>query len=537
VSADDLTSEERERLAPYVTDTVGPVFALTNLPEVVKGALFARYSRSPKSLRRLLLDEFLPEDGSALAGVADTGEEHAAALYDRVLAEYGDDSVAQLGGAHIAVEGASNILTKILEWGRLASYLEQSTRYIRLDDKPGGLHRYHRPEAVLEHPRFGARYTSVLDAAFDGYAAMIPVLVEHIDGLLPGDPDTPDTARARAVRARALDALRGLLPAATQANVGIFASGQAYESLLVRLQAHPLPEARACAAAMLRELRNVIPAFLTRVDREDRGVRHGAYVAHTERATTELSNHLLGHRETRPDGPVVRLVDWDRDAEARVVAHALWPSSGRSFADVRGAAEAMTKAELLDVLLAYSGLRGDRRHRPGRALEATTYTFEVVCDYGAYRDLQRHRMLTLQAQPLTPHLGYDVPQEVADAGCGERYAAVQRDCAALYDELHETFPHEAPYAVTLAHRIRFTLTLNAREAMHLIELRSQPQGHETYRIVAQEMHRLIADEAGHRNIAEMMRFVDRSSQAAGRLAAERRQDERAAQRERDRLGS
>jgi thymidylate synthase ThyX len=526
----DLTPEERARLAPYVTDTAGPVFALTNLPEVVKGALFARYSRSPKSLRRLLLDEFLPEDGAAIGEAADTGERRAEALYDRVLAEYGDDSVAQLGGAHVAVEGASNVLTKILEWGRLASYLEQSTRYIRLDDRPGGRHRYHRPAALESDPALAARYTATLDAAFDAYSELIPPMVAHVDALVPDDGATSAQARDRAVRARSLDALRGLLPAATEANVGIYASGQAYEAMLVRLQAHPLAEARECGAAMLRELRKVIPAFLTRVDRPDRGVRHGGYVSDAAAATAALADEFLGTPTARQDGPIVRLVDFDRDGEARVVAHALWPASGRSLADVRGAVEAMSWEERLDVLHAYEGSRGDRRHRPGRALEATSYTFEVVCDYGAYRDLQRHRMLSLQAQPLTPHLGYDVPDEVADAGLGDRYADVQEASAELYADLAEALPAEAQYAVTLAHRIRFTMVMNAREAMHLIELRSQPQGHESYRRVAQAMHRLIADEAGHQSIAAMMRFVDRSTQAAGRLAAERRAEERAAAR-------
>ncbi len=526
----DLTPEERARLAPYVTDTTGPVFALTNLPEVVKGALFARYSRSPKFLRRLLLDEFLPPDGSAIGEAADTGQRRAEELYDRVLAEYGDDSVAQLGGAHIAVEGASNILTKVLEWGRLASYLEQSTRYIRLDDRPGGRHRYHRPAALERDPDLSARYVATLDAAFDAYSQLIPRLVEHFDGLVPHDDGTPPQARDRAVRARALDALRGLLPAATEANVGIYASGQAYEALLIRLQAHPLAEARECGSAMLRELRKVIPAFLTRVDRADRGVRHSAYLADNASATAVLAAEFLGAPPGRADGPTVRLVDYDRDGEARVIAHALWPSSGRSLADVRGAVEAMSWEERLDVLHAYEGRRSDRRQRPGRALEATTYTFEVVCDYGAYRDLQRHRMLSLQAQPLTPRLGYEIPAEVADAGLDAPYAEVQEASADLYDALAGTFPDEAPYAVTLAHRIRFTMVLNAREAMHLIELRSQPQGHESYRRVAQAMHRLIADEAGHQSLAAMMRFVDRSAEAAGRLAAERRAEERAAAR-------
>ena len=376
-------------MAPYVTDPVGPVFALTALPEVVKGALFARYSRSPKSLRRLLLDEFLPPEAPARAGAGPAvGAERAEALYERVLAEYGDDSVAQLGGAHIAVEGASNILTKILQWGRLASYLEQSTRYIAFTDRPGGRYRYHRPAAVLGHPGLGPLYSTTLDAAFEGYAALLPRLVGHVGAAVPEDPGTPAAARDRAVRARALDLLRGLLPAATTANVGIYASGQAYEAMLVRMGAHPLPEARECAAAMLRELRKVIPAFLTRVDRVDRGVAHGAYLAASDDAAAALAARL-GPAPAGPAGPSVRLVDFDPDGEARVLAHALWPASGRDLSDVRAAVAAMDPAERAEALRRWAGARADRRQRPGRALEATTYAFEVVCDYGAYRDLQR----------------------------------------------------------------------------------------------------------------------------------------------------
>jgi thymidylate synthase ThyX len=525
----DLDERERERVGPYVTDPVGPVFALTGLPEVVKGALFARYSRSPKSLRRLLVDEFLPPEGEdgAEGAAAAVGEARATALYDRVLADFGDDSVAQLGGAHIAVEGASNLLTKVLQWGRLGSYLEQSTRYIAFSDRPGGRYRYHRPAAVLAHPALGPEYEAVLDGAFEGYAALLPRLVEHVARRVPEDPGTPPAARERAVRAAALDLLRGLLPAATTANVGIFASGQAYEAMLVRMGAHPLPEARECAARMLAELRKVIPAFLTRVDREDRGVAHGRYIAESERVAAEMAQRL-GPAPASAAEPGVRLVDFDPDGEARVLAHALWPASGRGLADVRARVAEMTPADRAAALGAWADGRGDRRQRPGRALEATTYSFEVVCDYGAYRDLQRHRMLTLQAQPLTPALGYEIPAEVFEAGAEADYAAIQARCAALHDALAAELPAEAAYAVTLAHRIRFTMTMNAREAMHLIELRSQPQGHESYRRVAREMHAAIRDVAGHTAIAAMMTFVDESDPAAGRLAAERRQEARRA---------
>ncbi|MGE3139349.1 MAG: FAD-dependent thymidylate synthase [Thermoleophilia bacterium] len=523
----DLNGRERERVAAYVTDTTGPVFALTGLPEVVKGALFARYSRSPKSLRRLLVDEFLPPDAEGGPGGEGpgVGAARAEALYERVLAEYGDDSVAQLGGAHIAVEGASNILTKVLQWGRLASYLEQSTRYIAFTDRPGGHFRYHRPAEVMAHPELGPLYAEVLDGAFTGYGDLLPRLVDHVGAGVPEDPATPPAARERAVRARALDLLRGLLPAATTANVGIYASGQAYEAMLVRMGAHPLPEARECAAAMLRELRKVIPAFLTRVDRVDRGVAHGAYLAASDGVAAVLAERL-GPAPARPAEPGVRLVDFDPDGEERVLAHALWPASGRELADVRAAVAAMDPPARADALRAWAGDRADRRQRPGRALEATTYTFEVVCDYGAYRDLQRHRLLSLQVQPLTPRLGYDVPAAVEDAGAADDYVAVQERCVALHDALAAGLPVHAPYAVTLAHRVRFTMVMNAREAMHLIELRSQPQGHESYRRVAVDMHRAIVEVAGHGAIAGIMRFVDTSEDGAGRLAAERRQEAR-----------
>lgn len=515
----DVTAEERERIRPYVTSVDAPVFALVNLPETVKGALFARYSRSPKSLRRLLLDEFLTDTPAVAAGEG-PGARQADALYDRVLSEYGDDSVAQLGSAHVAVEGVSNVLTKVLQWGRVASYLEQSTRYIAYTDRPGGRWRYHRPAELDADAALARHYVDTLDRAFAIYADMLPRMVDYWDGVVPGDADRDDAHR-RAVRARALDSVRGLLPAATISNMGIMASGQAYEALIVRLRAHPLAEARACGDMILAALREVIPAFLTRVDRPDRGERYGRYMEETRRQMAAVAHHLWPE-PPHPGEAQVRLVDFDPDAEERVVTHALWPHSGLPLATVRQRVHTMTAAERRDVLAAYRGRRSDRREKPGRALEATTYTFEVVCDYGAYRDLQRHRMLSLQVQPLSPRLGWQMPDEIAAAGVGDDFATVMAESGELHDAIAPAYPHVAPYAVSLAHRVRFTMVMNAREAMHLIELRSQPQGHISYRQVAQQMQRAIDEVAGHHAIAEMMSFTDHSGDALGRLAAERR---------------
>jgi thymidylate synthase ThyX len=249
------TPEESRALAPYFTNTDRPVFALTNLPETVKGALFARYSRSAKSVRRLFLDEFLGQIGASGAVAASTvGTERADKLYARVLSEYGDDSVAQLGGAHIACEGVSNILTKVLEWGRLMAYLEQSTRYVPYTDRPSGGWKYHIPAEIDASPMRDA-FVRTLDRAFDTYARWIPAMEAHFRARYPQSPEDSDGVYKSVIRAKALDTLRGLLPAATTSNVGLFGTGQAFEALLLRMFAHPLEEVRGCAQQMLAELR------------------------------------------------------------------------------------------------------------------------------------------------------------------------------------------------------------------------------------------------------------------------------------------
>ncbi len=271
-SAETFTDQERQQLAPYFTNLDGHVFALTNLPETVKGALFARYSRSAKSLRRLFLDEFA--SGVPPAPHADTGVgiERAEKLYARVFNDYGDDSVAQLGGAHIACEYVSNVLTKVLEWGRLMAYLEQSTRYVPYTDKLHGRWRYHVPAEISAGPLRDA-YERTMDETFEVYARWIPPMQEYFARRYPKNETDSDAVHRAAIRAKALDTLRGLLPAATQSNLGIYGTGQALEALLLRMRAHPLAEVRECADQMLVELRKVIPAFLVRVDQPERGGR------------------------------------------------------------------------------------------------------------------------------------------------------------------------------------------------------------------------------------------------------------------------
>lgn len=519
-----FTDEERAVLVPHFTNLDGPVFALVNLPEVTKGALFARYSRSPKSLRRLFLDEF-SEGAIPIREGASVGTERAEQLYERVFVEYGDDSVAQLGGVHLACEQSSQLLAKVLEWGRLAAYLEQSTRYVPYDDRPGGRWRYAVPPEV-EEAGLAERYRAVLDRAFETYARWLEPLQEFFRGLFPKDPSDSDFVYRMTIRAKACDALRGLLPAATRSNVGIYATGQAYEQLLLRMAAHPLDEVRHYGDLMLTELRKVIPAFLRRVDVADRGVAWSDYLRATRERTAIVAEQLLlgGSPEDRPE---VMLTEFDTEGEVKVVAAALYAVTALPDDRLLETARRMSPEDRTRVLDAYVGDRTNRRHRPGRAFERTSYRFDVLCDYGAFRDLQRHRLLTIEWQTLGPNNGFDRPPEIDEAGAGPDWDRTMRESGDLWDELASAgLGDVAQYAVSMAHRIRFVMHMNAREAMHLIELRTTPQGHPVYRRVCQEMHRLIAEQAGHRAIAESMRFVDHSTVELERLEAERRTEAR-----------
>jgi thymidylate synthase ThyX len=530
---EEFSPAEREVLAPYFTNVDGPVFALINLPETVKGALFARYSRSAKSLRRLFLDEFLERGRESSSATADSTKTpdpfsgRAEQLYARVFSEYGDDSVAQLGGVHLACEGVSNILTKVLEWGRLMAYLEQSTRYVPYTVRPGGRWKYLVPKELdAAPPALHAQYVRTLDDAFETYARWIEPMQAHFRARYPNAAGDAEPVYKAAIRAKALDTLRGLLPAATQSNVGIYGTGQAYEALLLRMRAHPLAEVRDHAALMLAELRQVIPAFLTRVDQPDRGARWSHYLAECREATRREADRVLEHTEpeTRPE---VILTDFDPEGEVKVVAAALYASSVLPDDQLLALARRMPESDRAALLAAYVGDRVNRRHKPGRAFERTSYRFDILTDYGAFRDLQRHRILTLEWQPLTTRHGYTEPDAIQQAGVLDDWQRVMDASAELHEAMRAAgLTDAAPYAVAMAYRVRFYIEMNAREAMHLLELRTQPQGHPAYRRVCQQMHRLIADRAGHKAIADAMRFVDHSEVELERLQAERRRAEK-----------
>jgi thymidylate synthase ThyX len=523
---DTFSADETQALASYFTNTDKPVFALKNLPETVKGALFARYSRSAKSLRRLFLDEFLGESlaasepGSGQPTSPVIGVERADRLYARVLNEYGDDSVAQLGGAHLACEGVSNVLTKVLEWGRLMAYLEQSTRYVPYTDRPHGRWKYHTP-AEIERASLSTEFERTMDFAFETYSRWIPALEAHFRIKYPKPPEDSDAVYRSVIRATALDTLRGLLPAATTSNVGLFGTGQAFEALLLRMFAHPLEEVQTHARMMLAELRQVIPAFLARIDQPSRGGRWAEYLANTRQTFESAARPLVADRSPASRTEVT-LTEFDPDGEVKIVASALYAVSRLSDDQLIDVARQMSDAERTALLRTYVGDRVNRRHKPGRAFERTRYRFDILADYGAFRDLQRHRLLTLEWQPLGTEHGYAEPTAIEEAGALADWRAVMERSAELHSMLvARGLETVAPYAVAMAYRVRFYMDMNAREAMHVIELRTSPQGHPSYRRICQLMHRAIAEVAGHRAVAAAMQFANHSEVEFGRLLSER----------------
>ncbi len=519
----EVTAQERSVLERHFTSVDGPVAVLTGLPDATRAALFARYSRTAKPLRRVFLDEFYrPEDD--VAQTPAVGTDRASDLFSRVLSDYGDDSVAQLAGVHVSCEQVSNLLTKVLERGRLMGYLEQSTRYVFYGDKPGGRYRYYRDPDILAGP-YARLYVDALDGLFEAYNDVFAAVKDALHAPLAPD----DGAARRAARAAALDVARGLLPAATVSNVGIFASPQAYELLVLRLRSHELPEARAYAELLLAELKKVIPDFLNRLDRPERG---GVWVDYRRRRFDSLENAARelgldgGGADLVAPGANTRLLRWRESAEDEIVANALYAHSRMPLDQLLAVVKELPAARRERLFAASVGDRRNRRHHPGREWEAADYEFEVVSDYGAFRDLQRHRLLTIEWQRLGVDLGYEVPVEVEAAGCAATWRDAVERAQTAFARIAADSPAQAAYLVTMGHRVRYMMRMNAREAMHLVELRSSPQGHPGYRRVAQEMHALIRDTAGHRLIADAMKFVNQDDVHLGRLEAEQRLEAR-----------
>lgn len=506
----EITADGYDFLNNLVTDSRGPVYAFHGQASpVMVAAAMARLSRRGSDLREIFLDEF-----------ALTGDDDASGLIHRVVTAFGDDSVQQLTGVHLVVENASNLLTKKLEWGRFGAYLEQSTRYIFFDEKDAADNFKYFVPGDLPAP-VKKEYVKVHDQIFETYSKMVRRLTEYVRQINPEPTEPREKAAWRgATKAQACDAVRPVLPVSTKSTVGIFASAQAVENLIMRLLADDLLESRQTGENILSQVRKVMPAFFERADKPDRGGAMTAYMANTKNRTRQIIGQLK-----LPPSPQkatsVELVDYWPHDEMEVIAEILFEKSNSSIKDLRLAAKKLTTEQKQQILSEYFGQRLNRRHRPGRALEVPHYEWEVTADYGTFRDLQRHRVAdAFEWQRLTTLYGYDVPQLVKDA----HMEADFKKCFELSEQLvgkmiNKGLEEQSQYATLFGHRMRYRFILNARAAFHFIELRSAPQGHPGYRHIVNQMYKQLA--AVHPNIAKGMIFVNKDEDPKlTRMAAE-----------------
>ncbi len=530
----EFTSSEKEILRKHFSNADDPVFAIITPRQVDRGALMSRYSRTDKSMRRIFLDEFLANENR--------GEE----FYNKVLIEYGDDSVAELGIAQVAVEGISNIAVKKIEDRRIGlSYLEKSSRYVAWDKKVNGQFKFYREPWIMES-KFADSYLQCCNMDFEVYSKWIQPMINYIrekepidvlrfkesatgkEVVFSGLRDEADIKSATAIynattKAKALDVLRGLLPASTLTNVGITGNGRAFEYLLTILFSSGLQEERELAQKIKAELDTTIGSFVRRAsDRYGRAMQK--YLTSLEKTSSSFAKK---HRISEgPAGPLVRLVEYEPETKAldKIVAAILYEHQSAGYGTVVANVKKMGRQDKAKIIRVFARLRQNRRQRPPRPFEMAHYTFDVIGNFGMFRDLHRHRVLTLERQLLTADHGYAIPGEVKEIGADREFRECMDASKNLFDSMRSKLARQAQYVVNFAYNYPFFVHLNLREACHLIELRTIPQGHQDYRAVAQKM--FLAIKKAHPNISQIIRFADMNTYGLERFESEKRIEEK-----------
>lgn len=536
---EEFTPEQTKILKRYVTNMTSNIFVLRNLPEVIKGALFSRYSRTSLGLRSLLLKEFVSNnDETAFNTIVGTGAEvgdeenqhqmiaikKAQNFYDRILDGYGDDSIGELGGAHLAIENISMLAAKYIEDNRIGgSPLEKSTRYVYFDQKYNGEYLFFR-EPNLMTSAYRDIYINTCNMLFDTYSKLIPPLTAFMEERFPKDPEISTVAYTAALRAKVLDCLRGLLPAGTLTNMGLYGNGRFFEQMIHKLHSNDLSELQEIGKKAFEELSKVIPSFIRRSDLNHRTHQSFAQFFEHMRADLQQVTNQQSDLSGKHSESGVHLISYDADAVAKVTAGLLFPYCSKSLDELREYCKTLPPEEIGKILDAASTARKMRRHKSPRALENAEFTFEIVADFGVYRDLQRHRQLTQDRQKLTCDFGFCTPVELHNTEMEIEYRNALLKAKDVYDTIARELPEEAQYVVPQAFNIRWYFTLNLRALQWLCELRSSPAGHPQYRYVAQTMAKLVCDQFPE--FERFFKFVDYEGYEFGRLGQEQRKFEK-----------
>lgn len=495
----EYSTEERQILEVFATNIDGYASVIRNLPPEVAGALISRASRSTKPLLRVLLDEcilpLLNEQDEASRAHAISVMQSPAQLnsllvqwgrkfYSKWYGEYGDDSIGQVTGAYLVYPLMSQIAIKHIQDQRIGiEPIEKSTRYVDYGKKVNGRYLYYIPKPHLPPSELDL-YCTTMDMLFTTYADLTRKFIEWLRAERPSSPI--------AMEKKAFDTLRGLLPMATMSQLALRGNAQALEMLLNRSLLHPCGEVRFFAQETHKQLLLEIPSLMGRME----GEKAAAYREYMKNSQGKIAEWVGGYARPYMRQAAVagaRLMDFDPDAEAKVIAGLLYEQMPGDWNDALVVAKNMIASGAADPFLDdVFKERSERWMKVPRALENAFVRFEIVMNIGAWRDLHRHRMHTQQRQDFSTRLGYAVPEEVVDAKLEEDYCNAMDAAETLYQQLLPLGQHVAQYAVPLGFNIRFQQYQNFREIFWEVELRTGSQGHPDYRKIEQEKYTLLS---------------------------------------------
>ena len=531
----EFSNKEKKILSGHFSNTDGNVFAIITPRQVDRGALMSRYSRTDKSMRKIFLDEFLKNKNR--------GEE----FYDRVLLEYGDDSVAELGEAQIAIEGLSNIAVKKIEDRRIGlSYLEKSSRYVAWNKKENGKYRFYR-DPEIKKSKFADMYEETCTFSFEVYSKNIEPMINYVREKYPiekysfkdskdkkeklfsklkneTDIKSANMIYRGSTKAKALDILRGLLPASTLTNVGITGNGRAFEYLLTILAASELKEEQELASKIKKELDTTIKSFVRRAD-DKYGKAFQKYLKDVKNKSKSITSKKIKSNPTK--GAITKIVDYESEKNAidKIITSIMYEQSpSTSYQNILQQVKKIPKQEKIKIIQEFTKLRTNRRHRPSRAFENVYYTFDLCNNFGMFRDFHRHRALTLERQLLTTDHGYNIPNEIKILGIENDFKDAMNKTKDTFETIRKKYPEQSQYVVNFAYNYPYFMKFNLREACHLIELRTVPQGHVDYRRVAQQMFQQI--NKVHPILSQIMKFVDMKEYDLERFESEKRTEEK-----------
>ncbi len=434
------------------------VYTLNGLPPEVVAVAFAKSSRSPEAFDKI---------------AKELTDESSSRFHEKWVVGYGHSSVAEHAVLSMAMENVSMLATKVIEDNRLASYTEKSTRY-QVFDKT----KYHKPRNLMSSD-LGKIYEETADHIFDKYQELIDRIIPFLEKKYPKG-ETPDKLYEIQIKNRALDNIRYMLPISTQTNLGMTANARCLEHAAIKLLSHPLLEMQDIGKAIKEAAVRVTPTLIKYVEQNE-------YIMGTQRSLNETKIDLP---KVEPvDQNIITLEEYDEDAVEKVIAGIIYRSCHNSYKEIKDYVKKMSEGDKVAILdKVFENLR--KFDTPIRELEHTFYTFDILMDYGAFRDIQRHRMVTQTNQDMTIAHGFSIPPEVVEAGLEDDYMKVMVKAAQTYQLIHKKFPDEAAYIIPMGYRKRLLFKCNLREAYHFIRLRSGKMGHTSYRRIAQQMYDL-----------------------------------------------